>query len=191
MKKVIFSLMTVMALGLFTSNTQAQTTPALKVGVFDIETIVTRMPEFKEVQKKMDLYDKDSLGSQRDAIEYQYNRADSSYRADSAAGKSKQVLNMINQQRQQYAWQLMNWQEIATRAHQQKLGLLARPLVEKVNKVFLEEVKAQKITLVLNPNVINYADDKVVISLFEPVAKKLGIDLKADPNAADSTGAGQ
>lgn len=191
MKKVIFSLLTVIALGFFTNNTQAQTAPALKVGLFNPDVIVARLPEYKDVQKKIEAFDKDSLGPRRDAIEYQYNRADSSYKADSAAGKSKQVLDMINNQRQQYAWQLINWQQIVQNAERQKFAELARPLYEKVNKVYMDEVKAQKITLVVNPDAVLYFDDKTVVNLFLPVAKKLNIDLNANPNAADSTGAGQ
>jgi Skp family chaperone for outer membrane proteins len=184
MKKVIFSLLTVMALGFFTSNAQAQT-PALKIGVFDYDIIVGRLPEYKDVQQKIQVFEKDSLGPRRDALEYQYNRADSSYKADSAAKKSKQVLDMINQQRQQYAWQLINWQQIVQNAERQKFGELSQPLYEKVQKVLMEEVKAQKITLVIKPDDVVYGDDKTIVNLFEPVAKKMGINL----NAQDSTGA--
>lgn len=191
MKKVIFSLLAVIGLGFVTNNTQAQSTPALKVGIFDMDIIVSRLPEYKDVQAKIDAFDRDSLGPRRDAIEYQYNRADSSYKADSAAKKSKQVLDYSNQQRQQYAWQLINWQQIVQNAERQKYSELARPLYEKVNKAFMEEMKAQKVTLVIKPDAAIYWDDKVVVNLFEPVAKKLGIDLKANPNAADSSGAGQ
>jgi len=193
MKKVIFSLLTVMALGFFTNGAQAQA-PALKVGVFNPDAIVARLPEYKDVQKKIEAFEKDSLGPRRDAIEYQYNRADSSYKADSAAGKSKQVLDYSNQQRQQYAWQLINWQQIVQNAERQKFAELARPLYDKVNKVYMDEVKAQKITLVLNPDAVMYVDDKTVINLFLPVAKKLNIDLNANPEGAagaDSTGLGQ
>lgn len=191
MKKVIFSLLMVMALGFFTNNTQAQTAPALKVGVFNADVLVARLPEYKDVQQKIEAFDKDSLGPRRDAIEYQYNRADSSFKADSAAGKSKQVLDYSNQQRQQYAWQLINWQQIVQNAERQKFAELAKPLYDKVNKVYMEEVKAQKITLVINPDAVMYVDDKVVVNLFIPVAKKLGIDLNANPNGADSTDVGQ
>ncbi|QEC72164.1 OmpH family outer membrane protein [Arachidicoccus ginsenosidivorans] len=62
MKKVIFSLLAVMALGFFTSNAQAQTSPALKVGVFDYDVIVGHLPEYKDVQKKIEEFEKDSLG---------------------------------------------------------------------------------------------------------------------------------
>jgi Skp family chaperone for outer membrane proteins len=189
MKKVIFSLLAVMALGFFTSNAQAQTSPALKVGVFDYDVIVGHLPEYKDVQKKIEEFEKDSLGPRRDAIEYQYNRTDSTYKADSASKKSKAVLDMINQQRQQYAWQLINWQQIVQNAERQKFAELSQPLYDKVQKVLMDEVKAQKITLVIKPDDVIYVDDKTVINLFNPVAKTLGIDLKAP--ATDSTGAGQ
>ena len=179
MKKVIFSLLTVMALGFVTNGAQAQS--ALKIGVFDLDMIVQAMPEMKDVQAKMDKYNKDSLGPERDAIEYQYNRADSSYRADSTAGKSKAVLDYSNQQRQQYAYQLINWRQIVAQKQQGKYQELARPLYEKANKVFTDEVKAQKISIVLKPDAISYVDDKLIVNLFEPVAKKLGIDLNAAP----------
>ena len=187
MKKVIFSLLTVMVIGFVATNAQAQTATTFKVGVFDLDAIVPKLPEYKDVQKKLESFERDSLGPRRDAIEYQYNRADSSYKADSAAKKSKQVLDYSNQQRQQYAYQLINWSQIVQNAERQKYAELANPLYEKVNKVFLEEVKAQKIPLVLKPDAITYVDDKVIVNLFIPVAKKLGIDL----NAPDSTDAGQ
>ncbi|QEC72165.1 hypothetical protein FSB73_11260 [Arachidicoccus ginsenosidivorans] len=96
---------------------------------------------------------------------------------------------MINQQRQQYAWQLINWQQIVQNAERQKFAELSQPLYDKVQKVLMEEVKAQKITLVIKPDDVIYGDDKTIVNLFNPVAKKLGIDLKAP--TADSTGAGQ
>ncbi|HTN36394.1 MAG TPA: OmpH family outer membrane protein [Arachidicoccus sp.] len=185
MKKVIFSLLAVMALVFVANNSQAQTTPALKVGVFDMDIIVARLPEYKNVQAKLEEYQRDSLGTKRDELEFQYNRLDSMYKADSLAKKPKSVLDYSNKQRQQFAWQLYNWQNIVQNASRQKFSELSQPLYEKVNKAYLDAVKAAKVTLVIKPDAVMFVDDKVVVNLFEPVAKTLGIDL----NAKDSTDA--
>lgn len=190
MKKVIFSLLTVMSLGFFTTGAQAQA-PALKVGVFDYDIVIGHLPEYKDVQAKLESFERDTLGARRDALEYQYNRADSSYRADSAANKSKAVLDMINEQRQQYAWQLINWNQIVQNEDRRKFAELSRPLYDKIQKALMAEVEAQKVTLVIKPDQVVYVDDKVIVNLFEPVAKRLNINLQADPNAPDSTGTGQ
>lgn len=186
MKKVIFSLLAVMAVVFVTNNAQAQTAPLpLKVGVFDMDIIVARLPEYKNVEKKLEDYQKDSLGPKRDELEFQYNQQDSIYKADSIAKKPKSVLDYANKQRQQFAWQLYNWQNIVQNASRQKFTELSQPLYEKVNKAYLDAVKAAKVTLVLKPDAVMFVDDKVVVNLFEPVAKTLGIDL----NAKDSTDA--
>lgn len=193
MKKVIFSLLAILALGFVTDTAEAQTAQPLKVGIFDPGVIVQRLPEFKNVQAKVKEFQTDSLAPKRDELEFQYNRLDSTYKADSLAKKPQSVLDYSSKEKQKFYWQLLNWQSIVENATRQKYGQLAQPLYEKVDKAMQDIIKAQKITLVISPNEVIYFDDKTVINLFEPVAKTLGIDLNAQPQApagADSTGAG-
>lgn len=193
MKKVIFSLLAILALGFVTNTAEAQTALPLKIGIFDPGVIVQRLPEFKNVQDKVKQFQTDSLAPKRDDIEFQYNRLDSTYTADSLAKKSQSVLDYLSKQKQQFYWQLLNWQGIVENATRQKYQQLAQPLYEKVDKAMQDIIKAEKITLVVSPNEVVFFDDKTVINLFEPVAKALGIDLNAQPPqqpAADSTGTG-
>jgi len=187
MRKVIFSLLAITGLGFAANKAQAQTTP-LKIGVFDIDQMVQAMPEMKDVQAKLESYQRDSLGPQRDNLELQYNRADSSYKADSLAKRSAATLDYDRKQVTGFAQTLMQWQQIVQQNSQNKYQELAAPSYKKAADAFNKAVADNHVTLVLKPDAIQYADDKQIINLFVPVAKALGVNINGQGESAAPTG---
>ena len=96
MKKILSFAFIFTALLLLSVNARSQT---LKIGVFDVDVMVQAMPGYHIVDSLMQIFDRDSLGSLREYYESEYQRLDSTYKADSAqvaAGKkSKAILDMV------------------------------------------------------------------------------------------------
>lgn len=189
MKKVIFSLLMVTGLAFAANKATAQTAP-LKIGVFDIDQMVQAMPEMKDVQAKLESYQRDSLGPQRDNLELQYTRADSSYKADSLAKRSAATLEYDRKQLAGFGQTLMQWQQIVQQNSQNKYQELAAPSYKKAADAFNKAVKDNHITLVLKPDAIQYADDKQITNLFVPVAKALGVNINAGSDSTAAPAAG-
>ncbi|AYD46284.1 MAG TPA: OmpH family outer membrane protein [Arachidicoccus soli] len=181
MKKVIFSLVAIIGLGIATNNVKAQS--SLKIGVFDIDQMVSAMPEMKDVQVKMQSYQKDTLGGERDQLSTLLENQQNTYKADSAAKKSQAILDYDRNQLGTLYSKLVNWQQYVQQASQNKYGELTQGMYTKAAAAFKKVVAAQKITLVLKPDVIQYADDKQIVNLFIPVAKELGVNLNAEGNS--------
>src|SRR5437868_3493775 len=99
MKKVLFSILMLTALFFSAEKTKAQT--QLKVGVFDIDLMVQNMPGYKIVDSMVQVYNTDSLGAEYQIYQSEYQRLDSTFKADSAAGKAATVLDYTSNQRKQ------------------------------------------------------------------------------------------
>jgi len=178
MKKVLFSLLAVA--GMLFAGDQVQAQQNIKIGVFDIEQMIMAMPGYRAVDSALQVYQSDSLASEYDIYQMEYRRLDSTYKADSAAGKSKAVLDYSSKQRQQVGMNLIYWQQIAQQKLENKRGELAQPLYEQVATAYKKILAAKKYTLVLKPEAIEGAgtDFKVVDNIFELVAKELKIPLQ-------------
>lgn len=177
MKKVIFSLLLIGTASIFAAN--AQTAAPLKIGIFDIDNFVQRMPDFATViQPKLESYQRDSLGPQRDNLQLQYTRQDSIYRADSATKKPAAVLSYDSSQLQQTINALYNWQQIVQQATQQKYVQIAQPYYDKVTAAYKKAVADNHVTLVLNPQAIeDVPDPSSIVNLFDVISKAMGIKL--------------
>ena len=91
MKKILSFAVVVTAFLFLSMNARSQT---LKIGVFDVDIMVQAMPTYHIVDSLMQIYDRDSLGSLREYYELEYQRLDSTYKADStqvAAGKKSKA----------------------------------------------------------------------------------------------------
>jgi len=179
MKKVIFSLLFIGTASIFAVNAQTTAASPLKIGIFDMDNFVQRMPEFATViQPKLESYQRDSLGPQRDTLQMQYNHQDSIYMADSLAKKPAAVLNYDRNQLMNLAQTLYNWQQIVQQATQQKYIQVAKPYYDKVTAAYKQAVANNHITLVLNPQAVeDVPDPKSIVNLFDVVSKAMGITL--------------
>lgn len=186
MKKVLFSLLAVTGLLLaFSDSVQAQATAqqGLKIGVFDIEIMMQVMPEYRKVDSLVRMYEQDTLGAEYRDYQSEYQRLDSIYKKDSAAGKSKSVLDMQRQQMQSVAMNLVYWQQIAQNKSDQKRAILAQPLYEKVVTAYKKVLDTKKYTLILKPN--TFEAGTTVDNIFELVAKEMKIPLPRELGGMD------
>jgi len=173
MKKVFFSVFVLTAV-LFTEETvQAQ---QMKIGVFDIDAMVTYgMPEYHNVDSLLQIYQKDSLTAEYNVYMSEYQRLDSTYKADSAlvaqGKKSKTLLDYTTTQRQKMAMNIAYWQQISQSKYDNKRGQLAQPLYEKVANAYKKVIDTKKYTLILKPQA--YEVGSSVDNMFISVAKEL------------------
>src|SRR3954447_7446034 len=166
MKKVFFSLLVVVAV-LFAGKANAQ----MKVGVFDIDYMVQAMPGYARVDSLVQLYQRDSLGTEYQILNSEYHRLDSTRKSDSAAQKAKAVLDYTTTQLQQVGYKLVYWQQYAQQKTQQKTGELAQPLYAQVVDAYKKVLANKKYTIILKPQ--TYEAGFPIDNLFVSVAKEL------------------
>lgn len=171
MKKVVFGLL-VIAASLFTGNSvNAQG----KVGVFDVDIMVQAMPGYRSVDSVLQIYQRDSLSREYDFAVREYNRLDSTYKADSAKKAPATVLNYVRDQKNQIATTLVYWQQISQEKTEGKRQDLAGPLYERVLNAYSNVLKTNNYLVVLKPGAFEMGSK--VENVFEKVAKELKITL--------------
>ena len=157
---------------LLSVNARSQT---LKVGVFDIGIMVQAMPGYPVVDSLMEIYDRDSLGSLREYYESEYQRLDSTYKADSAqvaAGKkSKAIVDMVYADRQKAMINIVYWQQIAQNKSTEKRNILSQNLYNLVVNAYKTVLARKKYTLVLKPQ--TYEGGFKIDNIFIAVAREL------------------
>jgi Skp family chaperone for outer membrane proteins len=172
MKKIILSIFIGVLLLLANKNGNAQT---LKAGVFDIDLMVQAMPGYHIVDSLMQIYDTDSLGSELDFYKSEYQRLDSTYKADSVAvaqGKKTQAkLNFIIDQRRDTGLKLVYWQQYAQNKSNNKRSQYAQPLYQVVVGAYKKILDRKKYTLVLKPQ--TYEAGFAIDNIFLSVAREL------------------
>ena len=171
MKKFLFVILAV------AGSVVAAQAQQFKVGVFDIDIMVQAMPGYDAVDSMVQLYERDSLQGEYDYNVREYNRLDSTYKADSAAKAPASVLNYIKNDRSRIATQIVYWQQIAQQKTENKRQELAGPLYEKVLTAYSNVLKAKNYNLILKPG--SYELGSKVDNIFELVAKELKIELPA------------
>ena len=173
MKKGLFYFLILTSL--FFGTTKAQSQAQLKIGVFDIDLMVQNMPEYKIVDSLVQIYNRDSLGAEYQIYQNEFQRLDSTFKADSAAGKSGTMLEYTSNQRKQIGINLVYWQQIAQQKSDNKRGVLAQPLYTQVATAYKKVLDARKYTLVLKPN--TYELGTPIENVFLYVAKELNVQL--------------
>ncbi len=169
---------------LFTANEAGAQN--LKIGVFDVDIMVQAMPGYRAVDSMVQLFEQDSLKGDYEFAVREYNRTDSTYKADSAAKKPASVLNYIKDQRTQFATTLIYWQQISQQRTEGKRQQLAGPMYEKVLNAYSKVLQTNNYLVVLKPGA--YEMGSKVENVFEKVAKELKVPL---PEQLRSQGGGQ
>lgn len=190
MKKVFLGLIAIVGMTFIAISAKAQT--GLKIGLFDAEGMIRYLPEYRGVDSLLQIYQRDSIGAKRDIYESEYHRLDSTYKVDSAAKKPAQRLQFLSDQKNQIVYNLVNWQQIAQNATQQKYIQLAQPLYQKIVKSLQQVATAQHISVVIKPDAVEAAfapNPAYVVDLSIPVAKALGlkVDDQQDGGGASSS----
>lgn len=171
MKKLLFAVLAFVGLLLNSQESKAQT----KIGFFDLETMVQVMPGYRAVDSLLQIYERDSLQAEYDFYQKEFQRLDSTFKADSAAGKPKNVLDLIQRDRSNVAINLIYWQQISQNKMDNKRNILAAPLVQAVLGAYKKVLDRGGYTLVFKPNVLELGSK--ADNLFVPVARELKIQL--------------
>ena len=172
MKKLLSFVFILTVSLLLSMNARSQT---LKVGVFDIGIMVQAMPGYPVVDSLMEIYDRDTLGALREYYESEYQRLDSTYKADSAqvAGgkKSKAILDMVSADRQKALINILYWQQIAQNKSNEKRNILSQGIYNLVVEAYKKVLARKKYTLVLKPQ--TYEGGFKIENIFIAVAREL------------------
>lgn len=172
MKKVFFSLLTIAAL-CFTANiVQAQ----VKVGIFDLDAMVSAMPAYRVVDSLLAIYQRDSIGGEYAYYVGEYQRLDSTLKfIDTPGVKAGKVtatkMDLDNKQKTQLLGTLMNWRDIAQQKINYKKAVLSQNLYNQVGASYEKIVKAKGYNIVFKPGVVEYGPR--YDNLFISVAKDL------------------
>src|SRR6186997_1710557 len=102
MKKVLTAVCVLTAL--FSVSRSTAQTATFKAAVFDIDIMVQALPEYRGIDSLTQIYERDTLGSEYQIYQSEYQRLDSTFKSDSAARKPQSVLDYTNNQKQQMAF---------------------------------------------------------------------------------------
>ena len=186
MKKVFIAAICLTALCFGFKTTNAQTAASFKVAVFDLDLMVKALPEYRGVDSLTQMYERDTLGAEYQIYLGEYQRLDSTWKADSAAKKPQTVLDYTRNQEMQMAYQLQYWQQIAQNKSDQYRGSLSGPLYQRVVVAYKKVLAVKKYTLILKPD--SYEVGFPIENIFPLVAKEMNITLPPgltiDPNQA-------
>jgi len=155
--------------------------------VFDLDLMVRALPEYRSVDSLTQLYERDTLAQEYQVYMSEFQRLDSTLKADSAKGTvPKTVMDYNNQQKQQMQFNLVYWQNIAQNKSDQYRGNLAAPLYQRVVTAYKKVVAAKKYNLILKPD--SYEVGFPIENMFPLVAKEMNVTLPQgltiDPNQA-------
>jgi Skp family chaperone for outer membrane proteins len=148
---------------------------SLKVGVFDIDLMVQAMPDYHNVDSLVRIYEADSLAVELQYYQSEYQRLDSTFKADSAlvaAGKkAKALLDFTVEERRKMGLNLVYWQQIAQNKSNSKRGQLAQPLYTQVANAYKKVLAKKKYTIILKPQ--TYEAGFPIDNIFISVAREL------------------
>jgi len=178
MKKLLFVCVALAATVLFTKNAGAQ---QQKIGYFDEQKALLFFPGIGKVDTLLTSYQRDSLGGEYEYRVYEYQRADSSYRKDSASMpvKAREIaLRDLNSKRSVLA----NWQTTAQQMYEAKMDQLLLPFKQKIFDALKLVVAEQHYTYVLNQQalMVQYVQPPLLDDLAVRVAMKLKLPIPKD-----------
>jgi Skp family chaperone for outer membrane proteins len=172
MKKLTFAVFSCLAFMLAINDTKAQT---IKVGVFDIDVMVQAMPNYRQVDSLVQIFERDSLGAEYEYNQSEYQRLDSTYKADSAlvaqGKKSQTQLNFTIDKRREVGLNLVYWQQIARNKSDGKRSQIAQPLYNQVITAYKKVLDRKKYNVILKPQ--TYEAGFAIDNIFLSVAREL------------------
>lgn len=168
MRKIFLPLSALILFLLLSPAPKAQT---VKVGVFDMDLMVQAMPGYRLVDSLVAQYETDSLGAEFEYYQREYQRLDSTFKADSAAaaaGKKTQAqLNFVVEDRRKMGLNLVYWQQIAQNKSNTKRNQLAQPLYQVVVGAYKKVLDRKKYSIILKPQTyeLGFPIDNVFLSV--------------------------
>ena len=163
-----------LVIGLSLTTGEKATAQTVKIGYFDLETMISLMPGAEKIDSLMQMYVRDSINSEYDFRVTEFNYQDSVLRADSA-----KMLPKIYQEKKTKLFQefylLQNWQEYSQQMYQQKQQELVGPFAQKAVEALRKVIEEEKYTHVFKSD--SFYDAPKNDDLIPKVAKKLGVTI--------------
>lgn len=172
MKKIMLCLINWLTILLAGQNLQAQ---SFKVGVFDLDLMVQAMPGYRAVDSLVQIYERDSLSTEYEYYQLEYQRLDSTFKADSAlvaAGKKTPgLLDFTKEERKKMALNIVYWQQIAQNKSGTKRSQLSAPIYQVVAAAYKKILDRKKYSLIVKPQ--TYEAGFPIDNIFISVAREL------------------
>jgi Skp family chaperone for outer membrane proteins len=179
MKKLLFVCAALVAVMVFTNDTKAQ---SVKIGYFDEESVLGAFPDIAKVDTLLNIYRRDSVGQEFNYRLSEFQRADSTFKKDSAA-LSPKARELAMQDLNQKRYYLVNWNQIGQQMSDNKLEQLLAPYRMKIMDAMKAVVAEGRYTLVLNTASLApgyYAQPPISDNLSIRVAIKLKLPIPKD-----------
>ncbi|MEN9684258.1 MAG: hypothetical protein RLZZ28_44 [Bacteroidota bacterium] len=174
MKKLLFVCVAFAASLLFTQQSSAQAT---KIGYFDEQLTLSLFPGIGKVDTLMNSYQNDSLRAEYEYRVYEFQRADSIFKKDSATMPVK-ARELATRDLNQKRYTLVNWQQIGQQMYEAKMEQLLNPYKQRMFDALKQVVAEQKYTYVLTAQALSpYAQPPLLDNLSIRVAMKLKLPL--------------
>jgi len=191
MKKLLFVCAALVAGMVFTNNTKAQ---SVKIGYFDEESVLGAFPDIAKVDTLLNIYRRDSVGQEFNYRLSEFQRADSTFKKDSAA-LSPKARELAMQDLNQKRYYLVNWNQIGQQMSDNKLEQLLAPYRMKIVDAMKAVVAEGRYTLVLNtaslapsyyaqPPISDNLSIRVAMKLKLPIPKEVEDAFKAATSGA-------
>ena len=161
-------------------NVQAQ---GQKSGYISVEQMVSIMPEIPKIDTALQKFQTDSLNTEFASLVRDYNYRDSIlHKTKDTANMPASVKRQHNEQMQNDAYQIQNWQQIAQNVMQSKKEEMLGPIYQKVMKAINDVAKENGYTFVYSQEALLVAPP--ADNLLPMVAKKLNVKLPTANGAA-------
>lgn len=174
MKKLLFVCVAISVGLLLTNNSNAQTA---KIGYFDEQLTLSLFPGIGKVDTLMQSYQNDSLRAEYDYRVYEFQRADSMFKKDSATMPVK-ARELATRDLNQKKYTLVNWQQLGQQMYEAKMEQLLNPYKQRMFEALKSVIAEQKYTYVLTAAALSpYAQPPLLDNLSIRVAMKLKLPL--------------
>lgn len=161
MKKVTLILLATAFMLIFAGYSNAQQ-KVLNVGIVDMETIVTQLPEAKEAEKKIMAIGKnyqDTILTMNEEFQERYEsyqKQQSMMPADQKA-EEEEALRMMQQN-------LMLYQQEKNKELNDLQMMLRQPIYEKIDDAIQKVAKEENLTLVLEKGVVRFSEESLDVT---------------------------
>ena len=174
MKKLLFVCVAIAVSLLFTNSSDAQ---SAKIGYFDEQLTLSLFPGIGKIDTMMQSYQNDSLRAEYDYRVYEFQRADSMFKKDSATMPVK-ARELATRDLNQKKYTLVNWQQLGQQMYEAKMEQLLNPYKQKIFEALKLVITEQKYTFILTAQALSpYAQPPLLDNLSIRVAMKLKLPL--------------
>lgn len=144
-----------------------------KIGVFDIDSMVHALPEYRVIDSLLILYEVDTAQTEYDILRHECKKTDSIFLHSGDYKYDKKFWDSISLARHELTIKLIYWTQIVKGKKDERERRFSEPLYQKVRTAFEKVVKEKKYDLVLKPCAIQFGNN--VDNIFILVAKELNL----------------